>query len=260
MARLIVSLAVLCTATVPAAGQVPPPGQNPSATPNWVDTITVGRLPTGGCEWSAVHRRLRPGNPGSTTKTGPTNEKTCTVLAYNYTTGSGREPPMVSTFVYFEDRKFPVPKNAVLNFADTFTVAQRPDGSCEWGRAPFRQGPRGSWSTYGEFRSVGCWGVVHNISWLVPPTQDTRGVKADTTELVASDTGSPRSPTAVPDAQAAVLKTFAKPDTIQISGTRWKGDSVWVTVRHTPETWTRYALVQRGGAWQIIDRVPGRQQ
>ena len=25
-----------------------------------------------------------------------------------------------------------LPKGAVLNFADTFTVARRPDGECDW--------------------------------------------------------------------------------------------------------------------------------
>ena len=81
-------------------------------------------------------------------------------------------------------------------------------------------------------------------------------MKADTTTVVFTD-GPPPSPTALGDARAAVLKKFAKPDTVQITNTRLKGDSAWVTVRHSPSTWTTYTVVNRRGVWTIVREGAG---
>ena len=133
---------------------------------NRVDTITVGRLPTGSCEWSKV--RLRPGKRGTTTLAGTPSERTCTVVAYNVTTGTEQDTPVVVSFGYMQDRgPMTLPKGAVLNFADTFTVARRPDGECDWRKTPSRPGPKGSASTVGEVRVKDCWGVVYNVTF--PP-------------------------------------------------------------------------------------------
>jgi hypothetical protein len=48
------------------------------------------------------------------------NEKTGTVLFSNCTTGGATDRPAVVAFPFVEDRKSPVPKGVVLNFADTF--------------------------------------------------------------------------------------------------------------------------------------------
>jgi hypothetical protein len=221
--------------------------------PNFVDTITVGRLPTGSCEWSKAAQRIRPGKPGTTTRPGPANEKTCTVLAYNYTTGSGQELPEVVQFAYVEDHKVPLPKRAVLNFADTFTVARKADGNCDWSKTPIRTGKRGSSSYLAEVLVVKCWGVVYNVTF---PPQDLTGVKADTETVVLID--GPPSRTAFADVRYAVLSTFAKPDTIHISNVRVKGDSAWATVQHSPSAWTSYTLVRKSGAWSIVTRTPTR--
>jgi hypothetical protein len=157
-------------------------GQNGSShrpeTANFVDTITVARLPTGSCEWSTVTPRLRYGNPGTTTRAEHPNEKTCTVVASNYTTGSSTEPPEVVAFAYVQDFKHPPPGNAVLNFADTFTVARTADGTCDWSRIPNRRGKPGSASYLGEMLATKCWGVVYNVTY---PPRPPAHVEADTT-------------------------------------------------------------------------------
>lgn len=119
---------------------------------NWVDTITVGRLPTGSCEWSTV--RLRPGKRGTTTSAAEPRERTCTVVVYNITTGTEKDPPVMMSFHFVQDHgPTTLPKGTVLNFADTFTVARRPDGECDWRRTPpFRKAPKGSSWTTGEVR------------------------------------------------------------------------------------------------------------
>lgn len=152
--------------------------------PNWVDTITVGRLATGGCEWEKAAPRMRPGNPGTTTRPGPLNEKTCTVLASNYTTGTGQERPLVVGFVYVQDHSYPPGKNVVLNFADTFTVARQPDGRCDWRNTPFRPGIPGSSSYVGEVRTKDCWGVVYNVNF---PPQDAIATRTSVSIVLGSD-------------------------------------------------------------------------
>jgi len=156
-------------------------GQEPPRNTNWVDTVAVGRLPTGGCEWSKVSERMRPGKPGTTTTAGTPNEKTCTVIVYNATTSSGQE------------------------------------------------------------RNIG---VTSDTAVFVPPQ--------------FPNTGPVPSPTAAADAADAVLKTFARPDTVQITKTLVKGDSVWMWVHFTPTTWTTYTLVNRDGVWRIVGQEPGR--
>lgn len=167
------------TAVAPSAMPVPRPPV-PRDT-NWVDTITVGRLPTGSCEWSKV--RLRSGKPGTTTHAGTASERTCTVLAYNLTTGTAKDRPATMVFSFVEDHgPRTLPKGSVLNFADTFTVARKPDGNCAWETTPIRRGPKGSSSTMGEVRVKDCWGVVYNVT-LPAELLNPRGVKADTTVL-----------------------------------------------------------------------------
>jgi hypothetical protein len=56
----MLGLALLMTPAILAAAQAQEPPK-----PNFVDTITVGRLPTGGCRWRDAARRIRPGKPGS---------------------------------------------------------------------------------------------------------------------------------------------------------------------------------------------------
>ena len=72
------------------------------------------------------------------------------------------------------------------------------------------------------------------------------------------NTGPVPSPTAAADAADAVLKTFARPHTVQITKTLVKGDSVWMWVHFTPTTWTTYTLVNRDGVWRIVGQEPGR--
>jgi hypothetical protein len=176
------------------------------------------------------------------------------MIASNYTSGSGKEPPMVVGFAYIEDHKLPVPKNAVLNFADTFTVVRKADRNCDWSKTPAKQGKPGSSSYLGEVLVAKCWGVVYNIT---SPPQDQTGMKTDTTTMVFTDGPAP-SPTVFADVNAAVRKTFAKPDTITISNVRVKGDSAWATVQHSHSAWTAYTLVRKSGAWSIVTRVPAR--
>ena len=192
--RLIAVATLVASSTISrvAAGQEPPRNTN------WVDTIAVGRLPTGGCEWSKVSERMRTGKPGTTTRAGTPSERTCTVIVYNTTTGSGQERPIVVGFGYVQ-------------------------------------------------------GAVHNV--FSPP--DT-GTMTDTSVFVPPDTGPVPSPTAADDAVAAVLKTFARPDTLRITKTRVKGDSVWVWLHFTPTTWTTYTVVRRDGVWRIVGQEPGR--
>jgi hypothetical protein len=148
----------------------------PPQNPNWVDTITVGRLPTGSCRWSTV--RIRPGKRGTMSQAGEPIEKTCTVLVYNYTTGSSQDLPGTVAFGYREDHKVTLPKGAIVHFADTFTVARKPNGNCDWSKTPLRAGRPGSGSTVTETRVKDCWGVVTNYTSTV--RQDTTGMKADT--------------------------------------------------------------------------------
>ena len=49
----------------------------------------------------------------------------------------------------------------MLNFADTFTVARRSDGNCDWSKTPVRTGKPGSSSYLGEARTTECWRVVY---------------------------------------------------------------------------------------------------
>ena len=82
-------------------------------------------------------------------------------------------------------------------------------------------------------------------------------MRADTVTMVITDGPAP-SPTVHADVSAAVLRTFAKPDTIHISNIRVKGDSAWATVQHSPSAGTTYTLVRTTGAWSIVGRVPAR--
>jgi hypothetical protein len=226
-----------------------------SATPpNWVDTIKVERLPTGGCNWSTAARRMRPGNRGTTTRSGRIDEKTCTVLFLNYTTGSPTDTPSVEGFAFVEDHKYPVPPGAVLNFADTFTVARRPDGSCEWGRFPFRNGPPGSSSRLAEARTTTCWGVIHNLSGLSPSPASAAPL-ADTTTLISSVSGAAARPEAMQQIDGVVRKEFPSGERIHISNRRFKGDSAWVNVQHTPTSWTIFTLVWVNAGWKVTQRA-----
>ena len=211
--RRALGLFALTAITAAADGQPPGVPARPSDTIrpgstqnlNWVDTITVGRLPTGSCEWSNVQARMRPGKRGTTTMPGLANETTCTVLAYNYTTGSERDFPSVYSFAYVQDRQPVPPKNAVLNFADTFTVARKPDGSCDWSKMPLRTGKPGSGSYLAGVLVKNCWGVVYNVTH---PPQDTTGMKADTTTVVFFADGPAPSPTALADVALAILTSI----------------------------------------------------
>jgi len=202
--RLVAVATLVALSTIPrgtAAQELP-------RNTNWVDTVAVGRLPTGGCEWSKVSERMRPGKPGTTTRAGTPSERTCTVIVYNTTTGSGQERPIVVGFGYAQDQQSPATGN------HSALVAER----------------------------------------------DTR-IAADTAVFVPPqfpDTGPVPSPNAAGDAAAVVLKTFARPDTLQITKTLVKGDSAWVWLHFTPTTWTTYTLVNRGGVWRIVGQEPGR--
>jgi hypothetical protein len=182
MTRL--SLLVLAALASPLAAQQPAPrgmagvAAGPVAQPlpiaeklaafpdtNWVDTITVGRLPTGGCEWAQAWQKLRTGKAGTTTTTGKTSEKTCRVLIYNITTGTAMDIPLVETEPYVQDADPPtLPKGTVLNAADTLTVGRLPDGECDWGQLRFRMGPKGSSVYIAAVRVTTCWAVVHNVT------------------------------------------------------------------------------------------------
>ena len=243
----LITVAILvAVATLPA--QVVRPGR----LPNWVDTIKVGRLPTGGCHWSTAARRMRRGNRGTTTSQGPLDERTCTVLFSNYTTGSTSDPPAVMGFAFIEDHKYPIPPGSVLNFADTFTVARRPDGSCDWGRFPVRNGPPGSSSLLGEARTATCWGVTYNISG---PGRAPVEMMADTTTLLTPTTGAVTPPERMHQVDSLVRSEFAIGKTIHISNRRFKGDTAWVNVQHTPTSWTIFTLVWVNDAWKVTQRT-----
>lgn len=67
-----------------------------------------------------------------------------------------------------QDHNFPVPPNAILHWADTFTVARGPDGVCLWGTAPWRNGKPGTVFYLAEVRNATCFGVIHNITPAPP--------------------------------------------------------------------------------------------
>lgn len=247
--RLIPLLAVAVVANMLPAQVV-----RPATSPNWVDTIKVDRLPTGGCHWSNAARRMRPGDRGTTTRPGTPDEKTCTVLFSNYTTGSPSAPPYTQSFAFVEDHKYPIPPGSVLNFADTFTVARRPDGSCDWGELPRRNGPPGSSSGLAVVRTATCWGVVYNLS-RIGPIPEEAGMEADTMTLIPASDGRDTPPERTAQADGVVRKAFANGETIHISNRRFKGDSAWVNVQHTPTSWTIFTLVWVNDAWKITQRT-----
>ena len=242
--RLAANLVMLITPAAVAAGQLP------TTKPTWVDTVTVERLPTGSCHWSSASARMRPGKPGTTTMPGPTNEKTCTVLFSNYTTGGAADRPALIAFSYMEDRTSAVPKGAVLNFADTFTVARRPDGTCDWSKTPVRQGKPGSSSYLAEVRVTRCWGVVHNLTYArtieAPLKADSvvfRGLSDD--ELLADM-----------KATSALLKQAHVSENDVVRTGRGKNDAV-IVIR-LPKGEAHYTFAKTNGVWAItrVDTVP----
>lgn len=239
------ALVILSGITVVANGQTP---QGPA---NWVDTITVGRLPTGSCHWSTAATRMRPGKPGTTTMPGPANEKTCTVLFSNYTTGGATDRPAVVAFPFVEDRKSPVPKGAVLNFADTFTVARRPDGNCDWSKTPVRQGKSGTSSYLAEVRVTRCWGVVHNLTY---PRKAEGPVKAETAVFRGLSDDELRADM---KASYALLKKEHVSESDVVRTSRGKNDAVMVVRIPTGEA--HYRLAKKHGVWSItkVDTVLG---
>jgi hypothetical protein len=245
------ALIILDAITVVAEGQEPPKNSN------WVDTITVGRLPTGGCEWSRAAQRIRQGKPGTTTRPGPANEKTCTVLAYNYTTGSENDPPSVAGFAFIEDHKSPVPEYGVLNFADTFTVARRPDGNCDWSKTPVRPGKPGSASYLGEARTTECWGVVYNVTFPLP---DTTRMKTSVSIMIGPDvwegpdtlTGRGRQARDIANAASAVVPRGARLEQMSITDDIL-ANVVAVHPGSSPERYW-YAFRKRGTEWAFFGK------
>jgi hypothetical protein len=217
--------------------------QVPRGPANWVDTIVVGRLPTGSCHWSTASARLRPGKPGTTTWPGPPNEKTCTVLFSNYTTGRATDPPGIVAFAYIEDHKVPVPRGASLNFADTFTVARKPDGTCDWSKTPFRQGKPGTSSYVGEIRVTRCWGVVNNVTYARsvenPLQSDTTVVRGLSDEELVADM----------KATYALLKKHGVSEADVVRTSRGKTDAMMVVRLRKGEA--RYTLAKKDGVWSI---------
>jgi hypothetical protein len=248
--------ATFAMTTAVAEGQWP----QPLKAPNWVDTITVARLPSGGCEWSKVQQRMRPGKRGTTTIAGPAEEKTCTVLVSNHTTGAETDPPSVVGFAYVQDHKSPVPSSAVLNFADTFTVARRPNGNCDWGRTPFRQGKKGSSSFLGEARTTKCWGVVYNVT-MPPP--DTTGMKTSVSIMIGADVwegrdtlaGRGRQARDIANAANAVVPAGARLEQMSITDDSLANVAVAYPGSAPERYW--YFFRKRGSEW-VVSSPPRR--
>jgi hypothetical protein len=254
-ATLTTLAAVLAMVSMPVAvaqAQGPPPREM-----NFADTIRVGRLPTGGCEWATVAGRMRPGKPGTTTRAGDPSETTCTVTVYNYTSGSASDAPALVGFTYVQDRKLPVPSNGVLNFADTFTVARRPDGNCDWSRTPVRPGPRGSTSYMGEVLTKDCWGVVYNVTF---PPRDTTGMRTSTSTSISPhvwegpDTlsGRGRQTRDVANVAITVIPRGARIAMMTITG-----DSLATVVVSPPGSPTgpqQYLFRKQGARWVAVSR------
>jgi hypothetical protein len=227
-------------------------GQTPPRRANWVDTITVDRLPTGSCHWSAAARRMRPGKPGTATTAGPPNDKTCTVLFSNYTTGNPTDLPRVDAFSAPEDYKSPLPVGAVVNFADTFTVARTRDGKCDWSRTPIRTGKPGSSSYLAERLVSKCWGVVRNVTFA--RTVDQVPLKADTVVFRG-----PSDDELLADMKATseLLRKAGVSETDVVRGSRGRTNAE-IGVR-LPKGEARYTFVKKDGVWFIthVDTVPG---
>jgi hypothetical protein len=182
-------------------------------------------------------------------------EKTCTVFAFNYTTGSEMDPPLVEGFAYVEDHKYPVPGNGALNFADTFTVARREDGNCDWGKTPVRQGTKGSASLLGEVRTTECWGVVYNVT-LPPP--DTARMKRSESIVIGPDvwegpdtlTGRGRQARDIANAAGSVVPIGSRLEQMSITD-----DSLAnvVAVRPGAERYW-YFFRKRGSEWVVAGK------
>jgi hypothetical protein len=161
-----------------------------------------------------------------------------------------------------EDYTLPVPPRNVLNFADTFTVARRADGTCDWSKVPARPGKRGTSSYLGERHAATCSGVVYNVT---DPPRANVGIQSDITVMVAPSVWEGRDTTAGRGRQArdvvnAVQRRLGSAESVT-SVTFQSGDTTARVMTTVSPTRVRfYSLRKRNGGWEVISSadVPNR--
>ena len=130
-----------------------------------------------------------------------------------------------------------------MNFADTFTVARKPDGTCDWSKTPFRQGKPGTSSYVGEIRVTRCWGVVNNVTYARsvenPLQSDTTVVRGLSDEELVADM----------KATYALLKKHGVSEADVVRASRGKTNAMMVV--RLPKGEARYTLAKKGGVWSI---------
>jgi hypothetical protein len=82
-----------------------------------------------------------------------------------------------TTYPGVQDHKMKLTAGTTLHFADTFIVARKPDGKCDWSKTPAKPGKPGTNSVLAEASNARCWGVVWNVTF---PPHGMSKLKPDT--------------------------------------------------------------------------------